>query len=277
MKEITRRSLLAGAAILPALPSIRLFASEAQGDLKIGVASYSLRNKKLPEAIQALKELKVRYLKMKLEAHLPFTTTPAQMADAKKMLSDAGIQLTSTGNNPLQNPNESEIRAKFEFNKKLGVPMMIIAPTRETLPIIEKLVKEYDMKVAIHNHGPEDKHFPAPVDVLKAIKGMDPRVGLCLDVGHAVRAGADIVADARAAGARLLDVDAKDLRSKTDRDSQCDVGDGVLAIAPLFKQLRQMKYAGVVHLEYEINADNPVPGMHRSLCYMRGIAAGLSA
>ncbi len=277
MKELTRRSFLAGASILPAVPSFSFPGAEAASDLKIGVASYSLRTKKLPDAVQALKELKVRHAKLKLEVHLPYNSTPAQVAEAKKMLADAGIQLTSTGNNALQNPNEAEIRSKFEFNKQLGVQMMIIAPTRETLPIIEKCVKEYDIKVAIHNHGPEDKHFPAPGDVLKAIKGTDPRVGLCLDVGHAVRAGADIVADAREAGPRLLDVDAKDLRIKTERDSQCDVGDGVLAIVPLFKQLRQMKYAGVIHLEYEINADNPVLGMHRSLCYMRGVAAGLNA
>ena len=197
MIEITRRSVLAGAFVAPAVSSVRLFAGQASAAalaLKIGVASYSLRTKKLPEAVKALQELKVRYLKMKLEAHLPFTTTAAEMDQAKKMLADADIQLTSTGNNPMTG-TEAELRAKFEFNRKLGVPMMIIAPSHQTLPLVEKLAGEYDMKVAIHNHGPEDKEFPAPADVLKAIKGMDPRVGLCLDMGHAVRAGADIVAD----------------------------------------------------------------------------------
>jgi sugar phosphate isomerase/epimerase len=190
------------------------------------------------------------------------------------MLADADIQLTSTGNNPMTG-TEAELRAKFEFNRKLGVPMMIIAPSHQTLPLVEKLAGEYDMKVAIHNHGPEDKEFPAPADVLKAIKGMDPRVGLCLDMGHAVRAGADIVEDIRAAGTRLLDVDAKDLAVKTDAKSQCDVGDGVLPIVAFFKQLKQSRYSGVVHLEYEINANDPVLGMHRSLSYMRGVAAAI--
>jgi sugar phosphate isomerase/epimerase len=276
MIEITRRSMLAGSLVAPALSSIRLFAGEAAAStgIKVGVASYSLRTMKLPEAVKALQQLKVRYLKMKLEAHLPFTSTPADMETAKKMLADAGIQLTSTGNNPMTG-TEAELRAKFEYNRKLGVPMMIIAPSHQTLPVVEKLAREYDMKVAIHNHGPEDKEFPAPADVLKAIKGMDPRVGLCLDMGHAVRAGADIVADVRAAGPRLLDVDAKDLGNRTEAKSQCDVGDGVLPVVEFFKQLKATKYAGVVHLEYEINANDPVIGMHRSLSYMHGVAAAI--
>jgi len=192
------------------------------------------------------------------------------------MLDEAGIVLESTGNNSLQK-DEAEIRSKFEFNKRLGVGMMIIAPTVETLPIVEKCVKEYDIKVALHNHGPEDKHFPTPSSVLKAISGADPRMGLCLDIGHTARTGEDFVAAIRTAGARLLDIDAKDLKSATDKKSQCDVGDGVLPIGPMFKTLEAMQWNGIVHLEYEINASNPVPGMQRSFSFIRGVLAGLRA
>jgi sugar phosphate isomerase/epimerase len=192
------------------------------------------------------------------------------------MLDDAGIVLESTGNNPMQG-DEAEIRSKFEFNKRLGVKMLIIAPTLATLPIVEKYVKEYDMKVALHNHGPEDGHFPTPSSVLKAVKNMDPRVGLCLDIGHTSRTGEDFVAATGAAGPRLLDVDVKDLKSGTVKESQCDVGDGVLPIVAMFRELKRTRYSGIVHLEYEINENNPLPGMQKSVAYMRGVMAGLRA
>lgn len=263
-------------ALAAAASLSRAAAAGQPDDVKLGIASYSLRKKSLAESIQALQALNVRYLKVKLEAHLPLSSTPAQVAEARKMLDGAGIVLESTGNNPLQG-DEAEIRSKFEFNKQLGVKMMIIAPTHATLPIVEKCVKEYDIKVALHNHGPEDKHFPTPSSVLKAISGLDPRVGFCLDIGHTARAGEDFVNSIAAAGARLFDVDAKDLKSAADKWAQVDVGDGTLPIGPMFRELKRTRYAGIVHLEYEINADNPLPGMQKSIAYMRGVIAGLRA
>lgn len=270
----SRRQFLtcAGTAMYAARPLPA--AAQPAVDIRLGVASYSLRQKKFPEMVQAMKDLKIKYLKMKLEAHLPFDTTASQMADASQILEDAGITLESTGNNPMQK-DEAEIRMKFEYNKRLGVPLMIIAPTLKTLPIVEKCVKEYGIKVALHNHGPEDKHFPTAKSVLDAVKGLDPGVGLCLDIGHSARTGEDLVAAVRAAGPRLLDIDLKDLRSKMQKESQCDVGDGELPLAAIFRELQKIRYAGIAHLEYEINADNPVPGMQRSFFYMRGVLAGM--
>jgi sugar phosphate isomerase/epimerase len=277
--NLSRRSLLSGAAALPALPSMLQAAQgRAAEDLKLGVATYSLRKLTFPQAVAAIKELKVRYAKLKLEVHLPYDSTPDKVREAKKMLDGEGIILVGSGNTSLQKKDEGDIRQKFEFNKQLGVQVMTCAPTAETLPIVEKMVKEYDIKVAIHNHGPEDKHFPAPADALKLIKGMDPRVGVCMDAGHTSRTGVDIVKATRECGARLYDVDVKDLADAMVSRSQCDVGDGVLPIAGLFKLLKnEMKYQHVVMLEYEINADNPLPGMHRSFAYMRGVLAGLRA
>ena len=277
--NLSRRSLLSGAAALPALPSMLQAAQGgAAEDLKLGVATYSLRKMSFPQAVAAIKELKVRYAKLKLEVHLPYDSTPDKVREAKRMLDGEGIILVGSGNTSLQKKDEGDIRQKFEFNKQLGVQVMTCAPTAETLPIVEKMVKEYDIKVAIHNHGPEDKHFPAPADALKLIKGMDPRVGVCMDAGHTSRTGVDIVKATRECGARLYDVDVKDLADAMVSRSQCDVGDGVLPIAGLFKLLKnEMKYQHVVMLEYEINADNPLPGMHRSFAYMRGVLAGLRA
>ena len=103
---------------------------------------------------------------------------------------------------------------------------LCVAPTAQTLPRIERFVKQYDIKVAVHNHGPEDKHFPTPQSVLKVVRNMDPRVGLCIDVGHTARTGVDVVESIREAGSRLLDMHIKDLRTLSGKDSQCAVGEG---------------------------------------------------
>ncbi|MFL5608305.1 MAG: sugar phosphate isomerase/epimerase family protein [Gemmatimonadaceae bacterium] len=144
------------------------------------------------------------------------------------------------------------------------------------LPRIEKFARQYDIKVAIHNHGPEDKSFPSPYDVLKVVKDMDPRMGLCIDVGHTVRTGTDVVKAVLDAGPRLLDMHVKDLADLKARDSQVIVGQGLIPFPDLFRALDTIRYPGYVNLEYEIDADDPLPGMKQSFAYMRGVLAGLA-
>jgi sugar phosphate isomerase/epimerase len=141
---------------------------------------------------------------------------------------------------------------------------------------MEKYVKQFNIKIAVHNHGPEDKHFPTPQSVLEAVKNMDPRCGLCMDVGHSARTGVDVVESIRQAGARLLDMHVKDLRDLMDKDSQVPVGDGKMPIPAMFRELQKMNYQGGIMLEYEVDADNPMPGMMKSFSYMRGVLAGLN-
>ena len=142
------------------------------------------------------------------------------------------------------------------------MPLMVIAPSVATMPRIERFVQEYDIKVAIHNHGPEDPYFPGPREALPVIGDMDPRVGLCVDLGHTTRTGVDIVEAIAEAGDRVLDVHSKDLRDLMDKDSQCIVGEGAMPMPAIFRQLVDMGYEGYVNLEYEIDASNPLPGMH---------------
>jgi sugar phosphate isomerase/epimerase len=153
--------------------------------------------------------------------------------------------------------------------------MIIAGASPQTLPIIEKLVKQYNIRVAVHNHGPEDKVFPNPQAALKVMRNVDARIGVCIDVGHTVRTGVDLIDTIRAAGARLLDIHVKDLRDLKDAKTQCPVGDGAMPIVAMFKELKKMKYQGLVALEYEIDADNPLPGMQKSFAYMRSVLAGL--
>jgi sugar phosphate isomerase/epimerase len=243
-------------------------------DIKLGVASYSLRKLSRAQAIAAVRELKTPYLNIK-EFHLPYNSPPAELEAGRKEFEKAGLQIVGGGTISLREDSDSDIRKYFEYARRSGMPLMVIAPTQKTMPRIERFVKEYNIQAAIHNHGPEDQFFPAPQDALKVVKNMDPRVGLCIDVGHTARTGVDVVQSIAEAGPRLLDMHMKDLRSLADKDSQCRVGEGAMPVAAIFKQLRKMKYQGVVNLEYEIDVETPLPGMIQSFAYMRGVLDGL--
>jgi sugar phosphate isomerase/epimerase len=152
---------------------------------------------------------------------------------------------------------------------------MVTAPDPAAFDIIEKMIQEFDIKVAIHNHGPEDKSFPAPQDAFRLLKGRDKRFGLCVDIGHSVRAGVDLVRTVAECQERLLDLHVKDLKSKTDKDSQTEVGKGALDIPSLFRALHKVGFTGHVGLEYEINAESPIGGIKESFAYMRGVLDAL--
>jgi sugar phosphate isomerase/epimerase len=262
---------LAGMRAIPVLPGTN---NSSASDIKLGVASYSLRKLSRPQAILAIKELKTPYVNIK-EFHLPYKSPPEELVAGRKEFEAAGLQIVGGGTINLKEDSDDDIRRYFEYAKLCSMQLMVIAPTQQTMPRIERFVKQYNIKVAVHNHGPEDKYFPAPQDALKVVKNMDPRVGLCIDVGHTARTGVDLVKSIAEAGSRLLDMHIKDLRSLSDKDSQCRVGEGAMPVAAIFGQLKKMTYPGMVNLEYEIEADNPLPGMVQSLAFMRGVLAGL--
>jgi sugar phosphate isomerase/epimerase len=273
---MTRRGIIQlGAAVAAAGQRLAVADEAKPGEFRIGIASYSFREFQRKMAISMIKQLGVRYVSVK-EYHLPYTLSAADAAKGAAEFKKAGLIITSGGNISLQDEDPAALKRLFQYAKSCGMPMMVCAPTHKTLPTVETLAKEFDMKIAIHNHGPEDKHFPTPDSVLEAVKGRDPRMGLCMDVGHSMRTGIDVVKAVESAGSRLLDMHIKDLKSATAKDSQCDVGEGIMPVVAIFKQLKKIKYQGCVNLEYEINAENPLPGMHHSIGYLKGVQAALA-
>jgi sugar phosphate isomerase/epimerase len=222
-----------------------------------------------------MKQLNVFALNAKdVKDHLPME--PQAEATALADYTAAGIRLHAAGAIYFAKDEDGDIRSKFEYCKRAGIAVIVAGdPAPETLPRIEKFVKEFDIRVAIHNHGPEDRIWHSPLDVLTAVKGMDPRIGCCIDVGHAARAGTDLVQAIHEAGPRLFNLHMKDLTNFQSKESQVPVGDGIMPVRAMFEALIAMRYQGFVDLEYEVHPDDPMPGVISSFAYMRGVLAGL--
>src|SRR3984885_9151327 len=250
-------------------------ASDAASPLRLGLASYTFRNFSRAQLIGFMKQLDVFELNAKdAKDHLPMD--PEQESIALADYAAAGIKLHAAGAIYFTKDDDADIRSKFDYCKRAGVGVIVAGdPAPETLPRIEKFVKEYDIRIAIHNHGPEDKLWHSPLDVLKAVKGMDARIGCCIDVGHTVRAGTDVVQAIHEAGPRLFNVHMKDLTDFQSKESQVAVGDGVMPVRKMFETLIAIKYKGFVDLEYEVHPDDPMPGVSSSFAYMRGVLAGM--
>jgi sugar phosphate isomerase/epimerase len=280
-KTLSRRMFVRSgtvAAAVGSLSSIGFALRRPSGEtspIQLGVASYTFRNFARAQVIAFMKSLNSSALNAKdVKDHLP--SDSQKESEALADYAAAGIKLHAAGAIYFDKDDDSDIRTKFEYAKRAGIPVIVAGdPTPQTLPRIEKFVKEYDIRIAIHNHGPEDKLWPSPLDVLKAIKGMDPRIGCCIDVGHTVRSGTDLVRAIHEVGPRLFNVHMKDLTDFKEKESQVAVGRGLMPVRKIFEALVEVKYRGFVDLEYEIYPDNPMPGVIGSFSYMRGVLAGL--
>lgn len=248
--------------------------STAAGRLTLGVASYSMREFTLDQTLEMAKTLGVTHMTFK-DVHIPRTDPPATTRALSAKIKAAGITIVGGGTITLPS-DAAQIEKDFEYAKNAGFPLIFVSPDPAALDTIERMAKTYDIKVAIHNHGPEDKQWPRPQDAYAAVKSRDKRLGLCIDVGHTLRTGTDPVQACRECRDRLYDMHVKDLQVKTDKDSQVAVGRGVIDFPALFKTLIEIGYQGQVGLEYEINAKNPLPGMIESIAYMRGVLAAVT-
>ncbi|MBN2271650.1 MAG: sugar phosphate isomerase/epimerase [Sedimentisphaerales bacterium] len=239
---------------------------------ELGLASYTLRKFKLDETLAMTKRVGLKYICFK-SFHLPLESSDEQIRQVVKKVKDAGLILYGGG--VISMNNKADVDRAFEYAKAAGMKVIIAAPSPELLDLVDKKVKEYDIKVAIHNHGPGDKVWPTPDQVLEKVKQYDERIGLCHDIGHTQRLGIDPVASTEKVGGRLLDVHIKDVTGPTAKDHGCEVGRGVIDIPGFLRVLIEINYAGVVSFEYEENADDPLAGLAESVGYVKGALAAL--
>lgn len=269
-------SLLSPLAGLAA-PAVAAAASPSQGDpwlgLKVGVASYSFSRLPLDEAIKGIRRVGVSYVSIK-DAHLPLKSTAAQRKEVVRKFRDAGITPLSCGVIGLKD-DEAGLRQAFEYARDAGIPTIVCKPTRKSLPQLDKLVKEFDLRLAIHNHGPEDDVWPSPLDVWEAVQPFDERIGICIDVGHTVRCQVDPVDAIRKCAPRLYDLHFKDLASREGKSKPVVVGRGVLDVPAMLRALLDLKFAHHVGLEFEAEMNDPLPGVAESIGYVRGVLTSM--
>jgi inosose dehydratase len=280
--SVSRRSFVGLAASASVCVSLAGQSSSAQDQtsgsanppwqgLKVGLASYSFSKLPLDAAIKGIQRVGVNFVSIK-DAHLPMKSTAVERKAVVQKFRDAGITPLSCGVIGLSG-DESQLRNAFEYARDANIPTIVCNPTHQSLPVLDKLVKEFDLRLAIHNHGPEDKVWPSPLDVWAAIQKYDERIGVCVDVGHTARCGIDPAQALRTCAGRLYDVHFKDLARKGPKSPGAEVGRGVLDVRGMLKALLDIGYSHHLGLEYEKDMSDPIPGAAESFGYIRGTLA----
>jgi inosose dehydratase len=245
----------------PAGPSFRL-----------GVHTYSFVQLPLDQALAMTKRLGLKHLS--LSAHFPEKGTPDQAAAVAAKVRAAGLDLYGAG--VMDMANQAEVDRTFELAKAAKLQVILARPTPAMLPAVNEKVQQYDIRVATHNHGPGDDLYPVPDAAYEKIKGLDRRVGLCLDIGHAVRAGGDPCRAAERFADRLMDVHMKDVSAANAQGSEVEVGRGVIDIPKFLCMLERIRYSGIVSFEFAKDGNDPLPGLAESVGYVRGVLATIS-
>lgn len=253
-------------------PGSTTWATESVGDKKpsfrLALASYTLRRFPLAQAIEMTKRVGLKHICLK-SFHLPLDASSEQIHEVRKQVAEAGLDLYAGG--VITMANEQEVEQAFAYAKEAGMRLIVASPRPALLPLVEKKVKESSVAVAIHNHGPGDKFFPTPESVCEQVKDLDPRIGLCMDVGHTARIGADPVVDIRRFADRLLDLHIKDVDVAAPQGKCVECGRGVLDLPGILKALIDIGYSGMVAFEYEKDENDPLPGLAESVGYVRGV------
>jgi sugar phosphate isomerase/epimerase len=245
-------------------------APETGEKFRIGMAGYTFAKFDLDKTLATMQRADVHYLCIK-DFHLPFKSTDAEIAAFHAKLKEKGVTGYAVG--PIYMKTEAEIDNAFEYAKRVGVKLIVGVPNYELLPYVDKKVKEYGFNYAIHLHGPDIKLYPDAEDVWNHVKDLDPRIGMCLDIGHDTRNGKDPVADLKKYKSRVFDIHIKDVTGTTKLGYSLEIGRGVIDIPAFVKMLRKVGYTGVCSLEHEKDMTDPFMGIAESIGYFRGVIA----
>lgn len=235
---------------------------------KVGMAGYTFAKFDLDKTLETLQRADVHYLCIK-DFHLPLNSTAEQIAAFHEKLKSKGVTGYAVG--PIYMRTKGAVDTAFEYAKRVGVKLIVGVPNYELLPYVNEKVKAYDMKYAIHLHGPDMPLYPDADDVWKNVKDLDPRMGMCLDIGHDTRNGKDPVKDLKKYHSRVFDMHLKDVTGPSKAGYSVEVGRGIIDFPAFVKMLRKTGYSGVVSLEHERNMDNPFMGIAESIGYFRGV------
>ena len=261
------------AAAVPGLASAGVSKAEkksAKINFKLGVASYSLRNFSQEEALDMTHRCGVNRICFK-SMHLPLDSDKATINEALELCKDKGITLYGGG--VIYMKSKEDVDQAFEYAKTAGMELIVGVPNHELLKYVEGKVKEADIKLAIHNHGPGDKLYPSAESAYNLIKDMDKRMGLCIDIGHTKRINRDPEQDIKDFFDRVFDVHIKDVSKAAKDGKTVIIGRGIIDFPSFLKAVIKLGYKGTLALEYEAEGDDPLPGMMESFGYVKGILA----
>jgi inosose dehydratase len=281
MDHSSRRSflqLLGTTALMGTFPgAVTSSQAEDAGDTKppvpfhLGIASYSFRAFTLDQVIGMTKRLAIGRLTLK-DFHLPLTLSDAGIKSALEKIRSADLVLSSCG--VVYMNSEEEIHRAFHYARVAELDMLVGVPHKSLLGIAENEVKATGIALAIHNHGPTDERYPSPESAYRLIERMDKRMGLCIDVGHTQRLGLDPAAEAERFFDRLLDIHIKDVTSSDAKGDTVEMGRGVVNIPRLLSTLRKLGYSRTLHIEYEKDEKDPLPGVAETVGYLHGVITG---
>jgi len=266
--QITTLSAAATGLSARALAGKRVAAESPAPPLQIGMAGYTFLKFSVDQSIAMMKRTGITTLSIK-DFHLPLNSSDETISAVAEKFRSNGITIYAAG--VIYMKTREEVDRAFEYAKKLGVGMIVGVPSPELLPYTEQRVRANNIRVAIHNHGPEDKLYPSPVDVYDKISQMDPRMGLCLDIGHSLRAGTDPAKAITDYGPRIFDLHIKDLNAAAKDAKPIELGRGVMDIPAVVKALTGIGYAGKCSIEHEMDMTDPLPGIAESAGYFRGV------
>jgi len=241
-------------------------------EYRLGVASYTLRKFPTEQALDMTLRCGVNRITFK-DMHLPLNASDETIKKTVELCKKKGIELYGAG--VVYMKTKEEVDQAFHYAKTAGMEMIVGVPNHELLDYVEEKVKQTDIKLAIHNHGPGDKLYPSAESAYKLITNRDKRIGLCIDIGHTKRINRNPEQDLKDFFDRVLDIHIKDVTAAAADGTTCIIGRGVIDFTSFMQTVVKMKYQGTLSLEYEAEADDPLPGMMESFGYTKGVLAML--
>ena len=277
MKSRRQFFKIAGTGILAASFSsvysstgIRSLVENKNDSFSIGMAGYTFKEFTVEKTIEMMKRAGVSNLSLK-DFHLPLNSTQEHINAVLEKFKSAGINVYTVG--VIYMTTNEAVDQAFEYAKMAGVKMLVAAPNYELLPYVEKKIKTYDFKVAIHNHGPDNPLYPNATDIWNHVKDLDPRMGVCLDIGHTIRDGQDPAVDIERYAKRIFDLHVKDVDRASKEGKTVEMGRGIIDIPKVVSALRKINYSGKCSLEFEKDMNDPLPGITESIGYFKGVMA----
>ena len=271
--KLTGTGILAAGAV-PVLGSpvhtVAVKKVSAADSFSLGMAGYTFARFNVEDTIKMMKRIGVIYISLK-DFHMPLNSTQEQITRVIDDFKNAGINVYTLGVIYMKTPES--VDQAFKYAKMAGVNMIVGAPNYELLPYVEKKIIEYDFRMAIHNHGPDNPLYPNATDIWEHVKDLDPRIGICIDIGHTIRDGHDPATDIERYKDRIFDLHLKDVDKASKEGKTVEMGRGIINIPEVVAALRKINYTGKCSLEFEKDMEDPLAGIAESIGYFKGILA----